>query len=104
LRSVHDRAAFGVSITLVAAIQASGTTLTEIFGAGPVIAAVVIGEADDTTRFADRDSLAAYNGTAPIEVSFGNRNVHRLSGAATGASNHAVHMAAVTQVSHRSSD
>jgi len=32
---------------LTAAVQASGTTLTEIFGVGPVIAAIVIGETGD---------------------------------------------------------
>jgi transposase len=89
---------------LAAAVQASGTTLTGIFGVGPVIAAVVIGEAADTTRFASRDCFAAHNGTAPIEVSSGNRKVHRLSGRGNRRLNHAVHMAAVTQVSHRSSD
>jgi hypothetical protein len=89
---------------LAVAVQASGTTLTEIFGVGPVIAAVVIGEAGDTDRFAGRDRFAAYNGTAPIEVSSGNRTVHRLSRRGNRRLNHAVHMAAVTQVSQRHSD
>ena len=89
---------------LTAAVRASGTTLTEIFGAGPVIAAVVIGETGDTDRFAGRDRFAAYNGTAPVEVSSGNRKVHRLSRRGNRRLNHAVHMAAVTQVSQRHSD
>jgi hypothetical protein len=89
---------------LTAAVQASGTTLTGIFGVGPVIAAVVIGEAGDTDRFAGRDRFAAYNGTAPIEVPSGNRKVHRLSRRGSRRINHAVHMAAVTQVSQRHSD
>ena len=50
---------------LAAAVRASGTALTGIFGVGPVVAAVVIGEAGDTARFASRDHFAAYNGTAP---------------------------------------
>jgi transposase len=50
---------------LAAAVQACGTTLTGIFGVGPVVAAVVIGEAGDPVRFASRDHFAAYNGTAP---------------------------------------
>ena len=45
---------------LAAAVQASGTTLTEIFGVGPVIAATVTGEAGDTDRFACRDRFAAW--------------------------------------------
>ena len=89
---------------LTAAVQASGSTLTEIFGVGPVIAAVVIGEAGDTDRFASRDRFAACNGTAPAGVSSGNRKVHRLSRRGNRRLNHAVHMAAVTQVSQRHSD
>ena len=49
---------------LAAAVNASGTTLTEIFGVGPVIAAIVLGEAWDVSRFRDHDHFAAYNGTA----------------------------------------
>ena len=71
---------------LAAAVKASGTTLTEIFGVGPVVAAIVLGEAEDAAWFRDRDRFAAYNGTAPVEVSSGRRKVYRLSrrpGAAT---------------------
>jgi transposase len=64
---------------LAAAVRATGTSLTEIFGVGPVIAATVIGETGDVSRFAGRDAFAACNGTAPIEVSSGKRKVFRLS-------------------------
>ena len=64
---------------LATAVKASGTSLTGIFGVGPVIAATVIGDVADVARFATRDRFAAYNGTAPIEVSSGNRKIYRLS-------------------------
>jgi transposase len=83
---------------LTAAVQATGTALTEIFGVGPVIAATVIGEIGDISRFAGRDSFASYNGTAPIEVSSGKRKVHRLSRRGNRRLNHAAHMTAITQV------
>jgi transposase len=83
---------------LAVAVRASGTSLTEIFGVGPVIAATVIGDAGDIARFASRDHFAAYNGTAPIEVSSGNRKVHRLSLRGNRRINHAIHMAAITQI------
>ena len=89
---------------LAAAVQAFGTTLTAIFGVGPVVAAVVIGKAGDPARFASRDHFAAYNGTAPVEVSSGNRKACRLSRRGNRRHGHAVHMAAVTQVSQRHSD
>ena len=47
--------------------------------------------------------LRPYNGTAPIEVSSGQRKIYRLSRRANRRLNHAIHMAAVCQVSHRHS-
>jgi transposase len=86
--------------SLAAAVAASGTSLTAIFGVGPVIAAAIIGDAADISRFPGRDRFAAYNGTAPVEVSSGARKVHRLSMRGNRRLNHAIHMAAVTQVRH----
>ena len=83
---------------LDAAVRASGTTLTEIFGVGPVVAATVIGAVRDVARFPDRDHFAACNGTAPIEVSSGPRKIYRLSRRGNRRLNHAIHMAAVTQI------
>src|SRR5438552_3002249 len=81
-------------------LLASGTSLTGIFGVGPVIAATVIGDVADVARFATRDRFAAYNGTAPIEVSSGNRKTYRLSLRGNRRINHALHMAAITQIRH----
>jgi transposase len=80
------------------AVRASGTSLTGLFGVGPVIAATIIGEVRDVSRFKNRDRFAACNGTAPIEVSSGQRKVNRLSRRGNRRVNHAIHMAAVTQV------
>jgi transposase len=89
---------------LAVVVKAAGTTLTEIFGVGPVVAATVIGDVTNVSRFPGRDHFAAYNGTAPIEVSSGNRKTYRLSRRGNRRINHAVHMAAVTQIRHRHSD
>jgi transposase len=86
---------------LVVAVRASGTTVTEIFGVGPAVAAAVIGDVGDISRFASKDSFAAYNGTAPAGVSSGNRVACRLSLRGNRRMNHAVHMAAVTQIRYR---
>jgi transposase len=64
---------------LEAAVRASNTTVTDIFGVGPVVAALVIGHARDIDRFANRDHFAAYAGTAPIEFESGGRSIRRLS-------------------------
>ena len=85
------------------AVRAAGTSLTGLFGVGPVIAAAVIGDVRDVSRFPNRDHFAAYNGTAPIEVSSGGRKIWRLSRRGNRRLNHAIHMAAVTQIRHRHS-
>ena len=74
---------------LTIAVWASRTTLTEVLGTGPVVAATVIGEARGASRFASRDHLAACNGTAPIEVSSGCRKICRLSRCGSRRLNHA---------------
>ena len=89
---------------LAAAVRASGTTLTEVFGVGPVIAGTITGDIADVSRFPGRDHFASCNGTAPVEVSSGNRKVHRLSLRGNRRINHAIHMAAITQIRHRHSD
>jgi transposase len=51
-----------------------------------------------------RDHFAAYNGTAPIEVSSGGRITYRLSLRGNRRVNHAIHMAAITQIRNWHSD
>jgi transposase len=92
-----------ISRRLKTIVAASETSITEVFGVGPVVAAMVLGLTGDVSRFANRDRFAAYNGTAPVEASSANRNIHRLSRRGNRQLNHAIHMIAVTQVRHRNS-
>jgi hypothetical protein len=89
---------------LASAVRAPGTSLTEIFGVGPVVAATVIGDVTDVSRFASRAHFAACNGTAPVEVSSGNRKTCRLSRRGNRRINHVIHMAAITQIRYAHSD
>jgi transposase len=89
---------------IAAVVAASGTTLTELFGVGPVVAAMVIGYTGEVARFTTRDRYASYTGTAPIEVSSGTRKVHRVSRRGNRQLNHATHIVAVTQIRFRHSD
>jgi transposase len=88
---------------MAAAVKASKTTLTRLYGIGPYVAATVKGEVGDVSKFASRHHFAAYNGTAPIEVSSGPHKIHRLSRRGNRRLNHAIHMAAVTQIRFRTS-
>lgn len=85
-------------------VKASGTSLVELYGVGPIVAAQLLGYSGDVRRFANRDAFASYNGTAPIELSSGGRVVHRLSQRGSRQLNHALHMAAVTQIRNPGTD
>jgi transposase len=78
-------------------VEASGTTLTEIFGIGPILAARIIGTVGNVARFPTKAHFASYAGTAPVEASSGEVVRHRLSLAGNGKLNYALHMVATCQ-------
>jgi hypothetical protein len=86
-------------------VKASGTSLTGLSGVGPVIAGTVVGDVRQVFRFPDRDHFASWNGTAPVEVSSGDRKrIYRLSLRGNRRVNHAIHMAAISQIRYKHSD
>ena len=97
-RQIHQAAKH-----IAVAVKASETTLTGIYGVSYINAAIIKGEVGDVRRFASKHHFASYNGTAPIEVSSGPRKVHRLSRRGNRRLNHAIHLAAVTQLRHHDS-
>ena len=80
------------------AVAASGSTVTPIHGVGPVVATYLLGHTGEISRFPSAGHYARYNGTAPIEASSGPTKRHRLNPRGNRQLNHALHMAAVTQV------
>jgi transposase len=96
----YDREIKANKVLISKAVAASGTTLTDVYGVGPVVAALLVGYTSDIGRFATADHYAAYNGTAPVEYSSGGKTKHRLSMRGNRVLNHAIHMAAVTQIRH----
>jgi transposase len=86
------------SQTIRTAVREHGTTLTEVFGVGPVLAAKLLGHAGDITRFPDRDHFASYTGTAPVEASSGDVRRHRLNRGGNRQLNTALHLIAVCQI------
>jgi transposase len=81
-------------------VKDSGTTLCRIFGIGFLSAAVVLAEVGEVARFPSRDHLASYAGTAPIDVSSGEQQRHRLNRAGNRQLNSAMHVAAIVQIRH----
>jgi transposase len=96
----YDRDIKTNRVLISKAVVASKTTVTDVYGVGPIVAALLIGYTGDVGRFASAGHYAAYNGTAPIEVSSGGKKRHRLSMRGNRTLNHAIHMAAVTQIRH----
>lgn len=82
-------------------VAATGTSVTGIYGVGPVVAAMVLGITGDIERIKSIEHFAAYNGTAPVEVSSGPQKIYRLSMRGNRQLNHAIHIAAVSQIRHR---
>ena len=79
-------------------VIASASTVTDVYGIGPLMAALIVGRVGDVRRFPTAGHFARHNGTAPIEASSGPRKRHRLNPRGDRQLNHALHMAAVTQV------
>lgn len=82
---------------LRSAVTASGTTLTEIQGIGFLTAAKILALTGDIRRFPNQEHYASYAGTAPIDVSSGEQETHRLSRRGNRQLNAAIHVAAITQ-------
>jgi transposase len=99
LRDVRtlDRKIADLNGRIEAEVEASGTTLTEIFGIGPILAARIIGAVGDVARFPTKAHFASYAGTAPVEASSGDVVRHRLSLGGNRKLNNAVPMVATCQ-------
>jgi transposase len=99
LRDVRalDRKIADLGGRIEAEVEASGTTLTEIFGVGPILAATILGTVGDVARFPTKAHFASYSGTAPVEASSGKVVRHRLSLGGNRHLNYALHMVATSQ-------
>jgi transposase len=80
------------------AVGDAKSTLLELHGVGPIVAAYILGHVANRARFATPERFASYNGTAPIEASSGPRKRHRLNPRGNRKLNHAMHLIAVTQI------
>lgn len=85
---------------IAAAIHTTDTTLTDLYGVGPIVAAYLIGYTGDIDRFPTKGHYARYNATAPLNASSGPNPRHRLNDRGNRQLNHAIHIVAVTQLAH----
>lgn len=78
-------------------VDQAKTSLTEIPGVGPFIAAKILGEVGELGRIRSKASFASLSGTAPIVASSGATNRHRLNRAGNRQLNWAIHYIALAQ-------
>jgi transposase len=97
VRQLEQRIA-AVEARIKTAVAESKTTLVQLSGVGPVLAATFLGEVGDIGRFPTKHHFAAHTGTAPLEASSGQVIRHRLSRAGDRKLNHALYMMAMVQV------
>jgi transposase len=83
---------------ITATVKATGSTLTGLYGIGDLLAGKILARVGTVHRFRSAAAFAAFNGTAPIEVSSGDVVRHRLSRAGDRQLNHALHIMAITQI------
>jgi transposase len=78
-------------------VRDSRTGLTDIVGIGPLLAARILGEVGEVSRYPSADHFASANGTAPIPASSGRTDRHRLNRGGNRRLNKALHYMALTQ-------
>jgi transposase len=76
VRQLEQRIA-EVEARIKAEVLQSKTSLVQLFGVGPVLAATFLGEVGDIRRFPSKHHFAAHTGTAPLEASTARRSTGR---------------------------
>ncbi len=95
-----DQALIELRRRVEVAVSTSNSTVTDVHGVGPIVAAYLVGYTGDVCRFPTAGHYARYNATAPIEASSGPKVRHRLNPNGNRQLNHALHVAALGQISH----
>lgn len=95
-----DQAMADTRARTVAAVTGSETSVIDVFGVGPIGAAIIVGHSGDVRRFPTAGHYARHNGSAPIEASSGPKSRHRLNPRGDRQLNHALYTAALVQITH----
>jgi transposase len=95
--SRFDREIAQLNRRIAVTVPQTGTTLTEIPGVGPFIAAKILGEVGDPSRIRSKAAFAVLSGTAPLPASSGKTQRHRLNRGGNRQLNWALHYIALVQ-------
>ncbi|MDP9182597.1 MAG: IS110 family transposase [Actinomycetota bacterium] len=107
LDHAQDVAALDAKVKVVAkqielAVAQQPSRVNEIRGIGAIGTALILGEVGDVRRFRSKHHFASYTGTAPIDVSSGDQDRHRLNRGGNRRLNYALHVAALVQIRYPS--
>jgi len=80
------------------AMPPAGTALTNIQGAGTIVAAQLLAELAGSGGLDTPAKLAGWAGTAPLDASSGRQQRHRLNRGGNRGANRAIHTIVITQI------
>ena len=89
---------------LAVLVAETGSGLMQLNGIGASGAARLLGDIGDVSRFPTKAHFASWNGTAPLDASSGEQTRHRLSRAGNRRINRALHIMAIVQLRHPTTD
>jgi transposase len=92
-----QRSASTIKAELAPIVREHAPELLTIPGCGTIVAARIVAEVANVTRFSTDAQLALYAGVAPLDASSGRQQRHRLNRTGNRKLNHAIHVIAVTQ-------
>lgn len=95
--SRFDRDIAELNRRIAVTVPKTGTTLTEIPGVGPFIAAKILGEVGDPSRIRSKAAFAVLSGTALLPAASGKTQRHRLNHGGNCQLNWALHYIALGQ-------
>ena len=84
------------------AVADAPSKVNDICGIGAIGTALILGEVGDVRRFKSKHHFGSYTGTAPIDVSSGDQDRHRLNRGGNRRLNYALHVAALVQIRYSS--
>lgn len=93
-----DRKIAAVDAEIRDLIKRTPTRLPNIYGVGPVVTALVLGETGDVARFKSRHHFASYNASAPDDKGSAGVPAHCVNLKGNRRLNNAMHMIAITQI------
>jgi transposase len=97
LRQLHTQIA-ELTTQITQLVQRFDTALTQICGIAAVAEAELLAEVGDISRYGTKAQFAMSNGTAPLPVSSGRTNRHRLNRGGNRQLNRILHYIALTQI------